>query len=105
MTDTLEPTGTPWFLRGNYAPVADEITATDLPVTGTLPPELSGRYLRNGSNPQSGHSNHWWGWECARQYPRRYHLNGIIYSSHHYSNYHCHDCDLHYLMVGLVAMA
>ncbi|MFI2608410.1 carotenoid oxygenase family protein [Kitasatospora sp. NPDC018619] len=35
---------------GAYAPVEEEVTAFDLPVTGTLPPELNGRYLRNGPN-------------------------------------------------------
>ena len=39
------------FLAGSFAPVAEEITAFDLPVTGRLPAELSGRYLRNGPNP------------------------------------------------------
>ena len=39
------------FLQGPYAPVTEEITAFDLPVTGTLPAELDGRYLRNGPNP------------------------------------------------------
>ena len=39
------------FLDGPYAPVEQEITAFDLPVTGTLPRELSGCYLRNGPNP------------------------------------------------------
>jgi carotenoid cleavage dioxygenase-like enzyme len=39
------------FLRGPYAPVTEEITAFDLPVTGSLPTELDGRYLRNGPNP------------------------------------------------------
>jgi carotenoid cleavage oxygenase len=39
------------YLAGNYAPVTDEVTATDLPVTGHLPAELSGRYVRNGPNP------------------------------------------------------
>jgi len=37
----------------------EEVTAFDLEVTGTLPPELSARYLRNGANPQSGTSPHW----------------------------------------------
>lgn len=50
---------TPWFLKGNYAPVMDEITAHDLPVTGSIPTALSGRYLRNGSNPQTGTAGHW----------------------------------------------
>ena len=39
------------FLSGNLAPVDTETTAFDLPVTGTLPAELDGRYLRNGPNP------------------------------------------------------
>jgi carotenoid cleavage dioxygenase-like enzyme len=39
------------FLQGSFAPVTDEVTAFDLPVTGTIPAELSGRYLRNGPNP------------------------------------------------------
>ena len=39
------------YLVGNYAPVSKEVTATDLPITGTLPAALSGRYLRNGPNP------------------------------------------------------
>ncbi|SFL56973.1 carotenoid oxygenase family protein [Geodermatophilus ruber] len=39
------------FLEGPYAPVTEEITAFDLPVTGRLPAELTGRYLRNGPNP------------------------------------------------------
>ena len=39
------------YLRDNFAPVTEEVTALDLPVTGTLPPELTGRYLRNGPNP------------------------------------------------------
>ena len=38
------------YLAGNFGPVDVETTATDLPVTGTLPPELRGRYLRNGPN-------------------------------------------------------
>ncbi len=39
------------YLAGNFAPVHEEVSATDLPVTGTLPPELDGRYLRIGPNP------------------------------------------------------
>ena len=39
------------FLQGPFAPVTDEITAFDLPVTGRIPAELNGRYLRNGPNP------------------------------------------------------
>jgi len=39
------------YLEGNFAPVHEEITATDLQVTGTIPDHLDGRYLRNGPNP------------------------------------------------------
>ena len=39
------------YLEGMYAPVTQEVTALDLPITGVLPPELDGRYLRNGPNP------------------------------------------------------
>ncbi|MBP7973462.1 MAG: carotenoid oxygenase family protein [Candidatus Nanopelagicales bacterium] len=39
------------FTRGVYAPVAEERELTDLPVTGTLPPELDGLLIRNGPNP------------------------------------------------------
>ncbi len=38
-------------LAGNYAPVAEELTAYDLPTTGAIPPELTGWYLRNGPEP------------------------------------------------------
>src|SRR4051794_30999489 len=49
----------PFHLCGNFAPVPDEITAFDLPVTGAIPPELDGLYVRNGANPKSGFSPHW----------------------------------------------
>jgi carotenoid cleavage dioxygenase-like enzyme len=49
----------PWHLSGNFAPVMDELTEFDLPVTGAIPPELDGLYVRNGSNPKSGDSAHW----------------------------------------------
>ena len=39
------------YLSGNFAPVADERSATALPVTGRIPRELSGRLLRIGPNP------------------------------------------------------
>jgi carotenoid cleavage dioxygenase-like enzyme len=39
------------FLEGSFAPVREETTAMDLSVTGRVPAELSGRYLRNGPNP------------------------------------------------------
>ena len=48
----------PGHLRGNGAPVQDELTLTELVVGGTLPPELNGRYVRNGANPVTGFSDH-----------------------------------------------
>lgn len=51
------------YLEGNFAPVSDEVSVSDLPVTGTLPPELNGRYLRIGPNPtgpvETGSGHHW----------------------------------------------
>ena len=63
MTAT-DPTGTdeatlPWHLRDNRAPIYDEVTLTELEVKGSIPPELEGRYVRNGANPQTGFSEHW----------------------------------------------
>jgi carotenoid cleavage dioxygenase-like enzyme len=46
-------------LAGNYAPVAEELTAYELPVTGQVPAALSGWYLRNGPNPHDAASGHW----------------------------------------------
>ncbi|WP_200900692.1 carotenoid oxygenase family protein [Mycolicibacter heraklionensis] len=48
----------PIFRSGNYAPVPDELTAFDLPVEGSIPPELNGWYLRNGPNPREA-GGHW----------------------------------------------
>ncbi len=39
------------YLSGNFAPVDQESTITRLRVTGTIPAELVGRFLRNGPNP------------------------------------------------------
>ncbi|MFE3542923.1 carotenoid oxygenase family protein [Nocardia sp. NPDC059177] len=39
------------YLEGHFAPVDTELTAYDLPVTGRIPDELVGRYVRNGPNP------------------------------------------------------
>lgn len=57
MSAVLEDT-TPVHLRGNGRPVTEELTLTDLKVTGAIPPELDGRYVRAGANPLSGHSDH-----------------------------------------------
>ncbi|HEY4020225.1 MAG TPA: carotenoid oxygenase family protein [Pseudonocardiaceae bacterium] len=60
---TTAPTTTalPTYLTGVYAPVPDEIGATNLTVEGRIPPELRGRYFRNGPNPKPGVDPHiWW---------------------------------------------
>ncbi len=49
-TETTGPAGNR-YLEGNFAPVSDEVTVTDLAVTGTIPDHLDGRYLRIGPNP------------------------------------------------------
>ncbi|MDT3396180.1 carotenoid oxygenase family protein [Streptomyces sp. B1866] len=50
------------FLRGAFAPVTEEVTAFDLPVTGRIPRELNGRYLRTGPNVlglEDPRAHHW----------------------------------------------
>jgi carotenoid cleavage dioxygenase-like enzyme len=49
----MSNTSTVSFLDGNFAPVDYEVTAVDLEVTGSLPPELEGRLVRIGPNPKT----------------------------------------------------
>lgn len=62
---TVPPTGMsydpsrPYWLQGNFAPVTGETDVVDLSISGALPRELSGLYVRNGSNPATGESPHW----------------------------------------------
>ena len=49
----------PFYLRDNFAPVEQEITDENLQVIGAIPPALNGRFLRNGPNPRTGWSDHW----------------------------------------------
>jgi carotenoid cleavage dioxygenase-like enzyme len=57
--DPSDPADAATFhLRGNYAPVPDELTTYDLPVIGAIPAELDGWYLRNGANPRTP-TGHW----------------------------------------------
>lgn len=39
------------YANGVYAPVYDEVTSWHLPVTGSIPDDLDGVFLRNGPNP------------------------------------------------------
>jgi carotenoid cleavage dioxygenase-like enzyme len=59
MNASAEPRKTPWHLGGNFAPVFEEQTVTSLEVSGAIPPALSGVFMRNGANPQTGVSPHW----------------------------------------------
>ncbi len=49
------------FLTGLHAPIHDELTLTDLAVTGAIPNELAGRYVRIGPNPfkPDPRGHHW----------------------------------------------
>lgn len=49
------------FLSGLHEPMRDELTLTDLPVTGEIPAVFDGRYLRIGPNPIAPDpaSHHW----------------------------------------------
>lgn len=50
------------FLEGAFKPVTEELTAFDLPVTGRVPRELNGRYLRTGPNVlglEDPRAHHW----------------------------------------------
>lgn len=49
------------FLTGLHTPMEQELTIEDLPVTGTIPAVLDGRYLRIGPNPMNADPDnyHW----------------------------------------------
>ncbi len=47
-------------LKGNFAPVPEEITLTELEVIGKLPQQLTGTLLRNGPNPVDPQPKHHW---------------------------------------------
>ncbi|MFD5340821.1 carotenoid oxygenase family protein [Streptomyces hawaiiensis] len=50
------------FLEDAFEPVTEELTAFGLPVTGRVPHELNGRYLRNGPNVlglEDPRAHHW----------------------------------------------
>ncbi|MEX0342021.1 MAG: carotenoid oxygenase family protein, partial [Erythrobacter sp.] len=49
------------FLRGVPSPLAEEFTLEGLEVTGAIPPQLDGRYVRIGPNPYgNGTKGHHW---------------------------------------------
>ena len=48
-----------WHLQGNWAPVEKELSESNLQIKGEIPKDLFGLFVRNGFNPVSGHSDHW----------------------------------------------
>jgi len=48
-----------WHLHGNWAPVEKELSEYNLEEKGEIPKDLSGLFVRNGMNPVSGYSDHW----------------------------------------------
>jgi len=60
--DRIKPDGTPHpYLNGIHAPMEDEWTLDALEVSGSIPPELDGRYIRIGPNPMAANpaTYHW----------------------------------------------
>ncbi|MEM7141248.1 MAG: carotenoid oxygenase family protein [Actinomycetota bacterium] len=65
-TTTVPPTTTvgydpsrPYWLQGGFAPVPEIGPLADLEVIGAIPPNVNGVFSRNGSNPATGKSPHW----------------------------------------------
>ncbi|MCS5570506.1 MAG: carotenoid oxygenase family protein, partial [Pseudomonadales bacterium] len=54
------------YLEGNFAPVLAESTVTSLDVTGIIPDELTGRFVRNGPNPNDNASRSRYHWFVGR---------------------------------------
>ena len=50
---------TAFWMAGNFAPVTEEVETTNLKVTGEIPRDFNGRYLRNGANPRAHPSADW----------------------------------------------
>ena len=57
--DTSKVDETAWHLQGNWAPVKQELTVSDLELKREVPKEINVLYIRNGMNPRSGFSDHW----------------------------------------------
>ncbi len=49
----------PFWMTGNFRPVSQIVSKTQLDITGEIPAELSGRYFRNGPNPKAHPSADW----------------------------------------------
>ena len=58
-TRKYDPLEFPEFWKvGNFLPVSDEVTVSGLVVEGSIPPDLSGLYVRNGPNAWQGSTAH-----------------------------------------------
>ena len=44
------------YLSGNFGPVVIESTVTEMEITGSIPEELTGRFLRNGPSRDNDQS-------------------------------------------------
>lgn len=53
------PAKTPFWLKDNFAPLANENEVSNPTIEGAIPSDLNGRYLRTGPNPMSGPTEHW----------------------------------------------
>ncbi|QDL90414.1 carotenoid oxygenase family protein [Paroceanicella profunda] len=60
-TDIGSATAAHPYLTGLHTPMREELTIEDLPVSGTIPAGLTGRYLRMGPNPMAPNPEkyHW----------------------------------------------
>lgn len=47
-----------FWRQGNFPPVSEEVSVTDLKVEGSIPADLNGYYYRNGPNSWKGPSRH-----------------------------------------------
>jgi len=56
---TMAPAEPPFWMAGNFAPVGKTVETTDLLVTGEIPGDLNGLYVRNGPNPAAQPSADW----------------------------------------------
>ncbi|TQM25389.1 carotenoid oxygenase family protein [Nocardia bhagyanarayanae] len=56
---TAQNADAPLHLSGNNAPITEEVTVEPAMVIGAIPEDLNGVYLRNGPNPRTGWSPHY----------------------------------------------
>jgi 8'-apo-carotenoid 13,14-cleaving dioxygenase len=71
------------FLTGPHEPMTQEMTLETLPVTGTIPHELNGRYLRIGPNPMAADpaNYHWFTGDGMVHGVRIKHGNALWYKN------------------------